>query len=233
MKSDSSPHLAGGILPLAGGAQRTLKQRRPSTLVLSGAAHLVVLLTLMTLAGRPVTAQTSPAWPTYPSAEVPADLQAAARHGDLIIVSLQGALLSELRRELGAGGPAQAMASCHIDAGAAAYRAAREPGVAAGRTSARLRNPTNAPKPWAAAIVARYADQPSAKVAGFVVDLGDRVGVLRPILEQPMCASCHGSEEQLSARVRAELADRYPADRATGFRDGDIRGWFWVEVPRK
>jgi hypothetical protein len=33
--------------------------------------------------------------------------------------------------------------------------------------------------------------------------------------------------------VREELAERYPADRATGFKVGDIRGWFWVEVPNK
>ena len=26
--------------------------------------------------------------------------------------------------------------------------------------------------------------------------------------------------------VRAELKDRYPADRAVGFNDGDIRGWY-------
>jgi hypothetical protein len=27
------------------------------------------------------------------------------------------------------------------------------------------------------------------------------------------------------------LAARYPDDRATGFAPGDLRGWFWVEVP--
>jgi hypothetical protein len=70
-------------------------------------------------------------------------------------------------------------------------------------------------------------------VAGFAVDLGDRVGVLRPIREQRICAPCHGPEEKFSARLRAELADRYPVDRATGFRDGDIRGWFWVEIPKR
>ena len=196
-------------------------------------AHLVGLFTLATLAAPAARAQTPQSWPTYPIAEAPAELQAAARHGDLIIVSLQGALLSELRRELDAGGPALAMASCHIDATGAEYRAAREQGVSAGRTSLRLRNPTNAPKPWAVPIVARYADQPAAKVRGFVVDLGDRVGVLRPILEQPLCAACHGPEKKLSAGVRAALADRYPADRATGFTDGEVRGWFWVEVPKK
>jgi hypothetical protein len=44
---------------------------------------------------------------------------------------------------------------------------------------------------------------------------------------------CHGIEEQLNPRVRAELKDRYPKDQAIGFRDGDLRGWIWVELPKK
>ena len=31
--------------------------------------------------------------------------------------------------------------------------------------------------------------------------------------------------------VKEALAASYPADRATGFREGDLRGWFWIEVP--
>lgn len=193
---------------------------------------LLTMIVLSVLSPRDASAQASREWPTYPSAHAPAQLQSAARHGDLIIVTLQNALLSELRRALNEGGPDQAMASCHVAAIAVSNRVARYEGIAAGRTSARLRNPANAPRPWAAAIVAQYAEAPSTKVDGFVVDLGDRVGVLRPIREQAVCSPCHGPEDGLSAGVRAQLGDRYPADRAVGFREGDLRGWFWVEVPR-
>jgi hypothetical protein len=110
---------------------------------------------------------------------------------------------------------------------------AREEGIAAGRTSARLRNPTNKPRPWAAAIVARYADARAQDAEGFVVDLGDRLGLLRPIAEQSICAPCHGPESKLDRRVVATLPDRYPADRATGYANGAMRGWFWVEVPKQ
>lgn len=34
----------------------------------------------------------------------------------------------------------------------------------------------------------------------------------------------------LEPAVRAELRDRYPRDEAVGFTEGEIRGWFWVEV---
>ena len=100
-------------------------------------------------------------------------------------------------------------------------------------TSAHLRNPANAPPAWAAAIVQRYADHRKATVDGFAIDLGDRVGVMRPVREAPICASCHGPEQDLGPGVRERIAARYPADRATGFREGEIRGWFWVEVPQQ
>ena len=37
--------------------------------------------------------------------------------------------------------------------------------------------------------------------------------------------------ESIPADVRAALAELYPADRATGYSVGDLRGWLWVEVP--
>jgi hypothetical protein len=32
--------------------------------------------------------------------------------------------------------------------------------------------------------------------------------------------------------MRQLLAERYPADRAVGFEEGQIRGWYWVEMPK-
>jgi hypothetical protein len=187
-------------------------------------------LTLVAVSGSVPRSQPSP---VYAVAEAPADLRPAVQRGDLLIVSLQAALVSELRRDLDEGGLSAALASCHIDTTDAAYRLARAEGIAAGRTASRLRDPTNAPRPWAAPIVARYADSRARDVSGFVVDLGDRVGLIRPIVEQASCAACHGPVANIDARVRATLSDRYPADRAVGFKDGDIRGWFWVEIPKR
>lgn len=188
------------------------------------------------VAGMAVGAAAAPhetqAPPTYPAAQAPSGLRPMVQHADLIIVTLQSALLSELVRRLDSEGPADALDACHLAAIPVEQRAARYEGVVVGRTSAHLRNPANAPPAWASPIVDRYADQPKAQVDGFVVDLGDRVGVMRPIREQAICASCHGPQQTLSPGVSARLAQRYPGDRAVGFHDGEIRGWFWVEVPR-
>jgi hypothetical protein len=146
---------------------------------------------------------------------------------------MQDAVLRELTDALADGGPALAIRSCHVDAEAAMRRLALQPGVAAGRTSARLRNTANAPRPWSAPLVSAYSRERARNVDGFVVDLGASVGVMRPIAEQPMCAACHGPADRIAPAVRSALLERYPSDPATGFEDGDIRGWFWVEVPKR
>lgn len=169
---------------------------------------------------------------TWEIRNAPAELKYSISRADLVVVTLQDALLRELTNALDQGGPTFAINSCHIDVIGITQRVARERGVAAGRTSDRLRNPTNAPKAWAAPLVASHAGRSARDVDGFVVDLGDAVGVLRPIAQRRMCASCHGPADKLDPGVRDALSDRYPRDRATGFKEGEIRGWFWVEMPK-
>jgi hypothetical protein len=65
-----------------------------------------------------------------------------------------------------------------------------------------------------------------------VIDLGDRVGVLRPIGTLGMCTTCHGDEAAMGPELRELIAESYPDDEATGFEVGDLRGWLWAEVPR-
>jgi hypothetical protein len=185
------------------------------------------ILVVVSLAAAP--RQTPQTWKIQ---DAPAELQPAVAKATLVITSMQDALLAELTDALAKGGPPLAINACHLEATAIAQRVARMEGVPAGRTSHRLRNPTNAPKPWAAPIVAEYAGRRASDVEGFVVDLGNKVGVIRPIAHRSMCASCHGPANRLGPEVRAALADRYPADRAVDFREGEIRGWYWVEIAK-
>lgn len=195
-----------------------------------GAYVAAILLSLSIVV---IDGQQAQEWPTYPIKDAPPQLRPAIQHADLIIASIQNATSSELTRELTAGGPGDAVRVCHLSAAALTQRIGREEGIAAGRTSARLRTPSNAPKAWAAPIVKQYENARASSVDGFVVDLGERVGVMRPIAHRAVCSACHGLEEQLNPRVRAELKDRYPKDQAIGFRDGDLRGWIWVELLKK
>jgi hypothetical protein len=165
--------------------------------------------------------------------QAPPELKPLIARADLVIVSMQDSVLRELHRDFGAPAPGKAMATdfFHVDLTATIQRLARQEGIAAGRTSDRVRNPANAPRSWAAPLVKAHAGESARTVEGFAVDLGDKVGVLGPITERPICAGCHGP--LLEPQVKAAVLERYPADRGAGFSDGEIRGWFWVEMPKR
>jgi hypothetical protein len=195
-----------------------------------GTSHRAVYVAA--LFGMTVAAKTVPPSDTWSISRAPAEIRHYVSRADLIIVSMHDALRRELTNALTQGGPGFAINSCHVDVTGVIQRIARGEGVAAGRTSDRLRNPTNVPPKWAAPLVSANAGRRAREVEGFAVDLGPAVGVLRPIALQPVCASCHGSTDKLDPAVRRVLTERYPADKAVGFIEGEIRGWFWVEVPK-
>jgi hypothetical protein len=178
------------------------------------------------------TLAAQPEFKSWPLSQAPQAMRPAISRADVIVVAMQSAVLRELNDALARGSATSGSAFCHVDVAAIIQRVSRDDGIAAGRTSDRLRNPVNAPRAWAASFVAAHAGQSARTIEGYAVDLGDKVGVLRPIVEQPMCGGCHGTPERMSPGVKLLLHERYPFDRATGFRDGEIRGWFWVEMPK-
>lgn len=189
------------------------------------------LAVLWVLAVR-VFAQSGAEPRTWAIVEAPPELKPAIAEADAIIAAQHNALLRQLNRELAEGGAAAAIEACHLEATSQAFWVARQKGFASGRTSDRLRVPTNVPPPWARPVVARYAGKRAADVDGFAVDLGDRVGVLRPAAMTQACESCHGPEDRISPNIKNALAERYPRDRALGFKPGEIRGWYWTEIPK-
>lgn len=148
------------------------------------------------------------------------DLAAAARD------EFARSLLGELSTALAEGGPERAVVVCRDRAPALARSVGAARGVALGRTSQRLRNTANRAPAWAAAFVGSAATEPA-----FFRGPEGQLGALHPIRLMPMCLQCHGRPDEIAAPVHEALRTTYPADTATGFAVGDLRGWFWVEVP--
>ncbi len=98
-------------------------------------------------------------------------------------------------------------------------------GVEIGRTSHRLRNPANVAPSWADAYVADHVEDPT-----YLAGPNGELGALLPIRLRAECQMCHGGTEEIDGDVMAALAEHYPDDQATGFAEGDLRGWFWVEA---
>lgn len=179
-------------------------------------------------AGAPArTAPAVAAAPFDPALAPPALAPLVTRASDAVD-RLQRALSRRLMEEL--SDAPNAVLVCRDEAPAIAAEIAAAQGLSLGRTSHRLRNPGNAPRAWARELVARGASAPAGEARAVAVDLGDRVGYLRPIPTGGPCLKCHGPAESLSPGVRAALQGGYPDDQATGFAAGDLRGWFWAEV---
>lgn len=136
---------------------------------------------------------------------------------------LQQALRDGLAR-----GPVEAIAACQLRAPEIARSLSVE-GVRMGRTSQRLRNPANVGPEWVLPILESYRASPSDRAPRTVALAGGRSGYVEPILVQPLCLACHG--EALAPAVAARIEELYPEDEAVGYRAGDLRGVFWVELP--
>lgn len=157
-------------------------------------------------------------------------VKTAVSRADQAITELQSTLVGRLSSELARGGPGAAVTVCRDEAQQLTSSIARTHGLAIGRTSHRLRNPLNAPRPWAEAVVASHAGRKAADAAPMTFDLGGRVGVLRPIGTLDFCVNCHGPREVVDAAIGGVLTTAYPKDEAIGFAPGDLRGWIWVEA---
>jgi Protein of unknown function (DUF3365) len=165
--------------------------------------------------------------------DAPAEYQDAAARATKAFDAVQSALSSRLMEEMKAGGPTRAVTVCRDEAIPLTKKVAGEQRVAAlGRTSHLIRNPANAPRDWTKPFVEKAAGRKAGDVQTVVVNLGSRVGVLRPIGVATACTICHGAREKQPESLRRALADAYPSDRAVGFEEGDLRGFFWAEVRR-
>ena len=135
-------------------------------------------------------------------------------------------MMAELTSELESGGPAGAIVVCRDMAPMIAEAVSTEHGLAIGRTSARLRNPSNTGPEWVSMVVDEGFDE-QATFAGPDGELG----VTLPIRTSAPCLACHGPSDGLDSDVQAALSENYRDDRAVDFAEGDLRGWFWIEVP--
>lgn len=187
---------------------------------------VIVLLPLL-LASSPGAA------PSFGLEEAPPRLREALTRADAAAQTLQRKLSSRLVEAMKQGGAAAAVNVCREEAARLTDEAARDSGAVVGRTSDRLRNPRNAPPPWAEAYVAAAAGKRARDVRPVVFELPDGVGVLRPIPVGQACTRCHGTPDAVPADVSSILRSSYPRDHATGYAEGDHRGFVWVLVPRQ
>ena len=134
-------------------------------------------------------------------------------------------LSERLMEVMSTQGPVAAIDVCQREAPQLAIEASKSSGVKIGRTGVRLRNPSNIPPSWAVTMIENKTEVPTF----VMLDNGHAAGLL-PIKLQAQCLMCHGPKDQIAPEVNDKLSELYPDDEAVGFQEGELRGWFWVEL---
>lgn len=146
-------------------------------------------------------------------------------------------LLQVLTTEIDKGGPTAAIAACNVKAPAMARTASEQTGWQVRRASQRNRNPKGVPDAWELAALKKFDMQvaaganPATLETWEVVDEGGKrvMRYAKALPTQSLCLQCHGSADKLGVGVPAKLHEMYPADRATGYDVGQIRGGLFLK----
>lgn len=152
-----------------------------------------------------------------------AELGAILAMGDSIAKQTQQVLMGNVAAAMQRGGPAYAVDFCNTQAVPLTDSMAARFAVTVQRLSDRNRNPGNA--------IAAEADRAAWKRISegqqpFVAQRADGgAWYYKPIfIGMPTCLKCHGGAGDIAPETLAVLAERYPADKAVGYRDGELRG---------
>jgi hypothetical protein len=175
-------------------------------------------------AGRPAPA---PPPARFRVEDAPRELQPALARAEAAVKTLREQIGARLASEIASFGIARSMAVCQRDAPALAAAVSAQTGVDVGRVPARLRPGASPPRPWIGPLLEETSARRAADVPAVVLDLGDRVGLLRPVPLAASCLACHGTADRVLPEVKL-ASDGGPG----AFSEGDLRGFYWAEAKK-
>ncbi len=102
------------------------------------------------------------------------------------------------------------------------------------RVSDKPRNPGNQANAEELKYIEMFKKQVAAGQEPLSVVL-ERQGIAQfyyPIITHSMCLQCHGKSADLKPEVAQKIRSLYPADKATGYSENEVRGVWSVEMAR-
>ncbi len=143
-----------------------------------------------------------------------------------------GELKAELTKALGEGGAVKAIDVCRLKAPKISQIFSIN-GVKIKRVAERYRNLDNRATVEQLQILAQFADRATAPeyIGQWIrTDSIETYHFYKPIYTEPFCLNCHGGLQTLAPGVIDAVRRNYPNDKATGFKAGELRGMFIVEI---
>ena len=148
--------------------------------------------------------------------------------GQAIAGATFSALSAKLSAALKSGGVPAALETCNLAAMPLVDSLSKVHQAQIRRTSLRTRNPANQPNERESKILEAYqasfaAGQKIKPQTAYIDE--NTVAFYAPILTAELCLQCHGVVgETLTEANAARILELYPADQATGYVKGDLRG---------
>ena len=144
-------------------------------------------------------------------------------------------LKGELQAAMKSGGPMAAVEVCNQRAPEIAAQLSEQTGFTLRRTSLKPR--ATPPTDWERGVLQgfearRAKGEPATSIEWHevaTVNGEERLRYMKAIGTQDVCLTCHGSH--VDPALEARIQKLYPADQATGFEKGDIRGAFSISAP--
>ncbi len=161
-----------------------------------------------------------------PSPEAVAEVTARGEAAAKVLMDRLGA---QLKGAMESGGPVAAITVCQqVAIPLTASAGAEFEGVTVKRTTLKPRNPANAPDEQDRAVLETMAAQsPPQPTIRWEDGLAH---FYRPLMIQEVCLKCHGDPATFPKELTAALAAAYPADAATGYALGELRGAIRVTI---
>lgn len=148
-------------------------------------------------------------------------------------------LLEVLQGEIDRSGHADAISVCREKAPQMAKALSEQTGWAIRRVSLKNRNPKAVPDAWEKSVLENFERRLAAGEPPVQIDHGEVMTVdgqkmyryMKALPTQEICLNCHGTQNKLAIGVEARLKELYPADKATGYGPGQIRGAITIKKP--
>ncbi|HRR07452.1 MAG TPA: DUF3365 domain-containing protein [Rhodothermales bacterium] len=157
--------------------------------------------------------------------------------GDSVTTTTQTALVRTLLKHLEDGGPTKAAVFCTVNAIPITDSLATHFQVQVRRISDKNRNPKNKADENDLAVMEQWSKslQKGGNAQPLLREDSGQYLYFKPIfLGMPTCLQCHGNPEtDINPEVRALLAEKYPADQATGYKVGDLRGAWKITMSKR
>ncbi|NPA66474.1 MAG: DUF3365 domain-containing protein [Epsilonproteobacteria bacterium] len=143
-----------------------------------------------------------------------------------------------LKKELKSNGPVSALKYCSANAYNLTEKVSKKYGekIDVKRISLKPRNPANSASKDEAIILKSMEEmyKVGVKPKNIIQEKDGKVIVYKPlIIKKKACIICHGDVAKNKPKLAKEIKNLYPADKATGYKMGDLRGAIVVTFEKK